>query len=164
MRRPWDCPRINDIGIRKEYKINNSQDSENSGLSKRRLVSECHPVKWRRLYQIYKNTFQLTDTWLSMEIEYMLISQINEGCVLHISGMMCQSILRLQGVHLSLPNAHDGFKDGRTWYEPQCRDPGVYLSPGQQQHPHPVCLLYVPGERPASSSRTFYYLWKSLRP
>lgn len=44
----------------------------------------------------------------------MLISQTNEDCVLHISGMMCQSILRLQGVHLSLPSANDGFKDGHT--------------------------------------------------
>ena len=51
-------------------------------------------------------TFQLTDTWLSMEIENMLISQINEGCLLHMNGMMCQSILRLQDVYLSLPSAH----------------------------------------------------------
>ena len=47
-----------------------------------------------------------------MEIEYMLISQMNEGCVLHISGMMCQSILRLQDVHLSLPGARNGLKTG----------------------------------------------------
>ena len=40
-----------------------------------------------------------------MGIEYMLISQINESCLLHISGMMCQSIFRLQDVHPSLPSA-----------------------------------------------------------